>query len=198
MNRLIKILILMMAVPALCFAQSDVLQTFFSNIEKQTLESDFTFTITEQGGQPTNIAGKITMRGERFTANLMNTEVAFDGKTLYTYSEDNDELTLSTPTMEELRESNPLLFAKALTETYKPTVTQQGSNWLVSIKPDAQQTGVREFTLILRKSDLIPLSATMRETNFNTTTLTLRNQHLSTTLPDFMINKPGAFINDLR
>lgn len=188
----------MMAVPSLCFAQSDVLQTFFSNIEKQTLDSDFTFTITEQGGQPTNIAGKIAMRGERFTASLMNTEVAFDGKTLYTYSEDNDELTLSTPTMEELRESNPLLFAKALTETYKPTVTQQGGNWLVSIKPDAQQTGVREFTLILRKSDLIPLSATMRETNFNTTTLTLRNQHLSTTLPDFTINKPDAFINDLR
>ena len=188
----------MMLVPMAGMAEDDVLARLYNNLEKQTLESDFTFTITENGGQPTNITGKIVMRGEKFSANLMGTEIAYDGKTLYTYSEDNDELTLSTPTMEELIESNPLLFAQTLTDAYETKTAEQASNWLIIIKPDAQLTGVREFTLTLRKSDLMPVSASMRETNFNTTTLTFRNQHFSSTLPDFTINKPDAYLNDLR
>ena len=62
-------------IPALCFAQGDVLQSFLDNLEKKTLESAFTVTITERASQPVSFTGNIVMRGERFSGKLMGTEM---------------------------------------------------------------------------------------------------------------------------
>lgn len=184
-------------IPALCFAQGDVLQSFLDNLEKKTLESAFTVTITERASQPVSFTGNIVMRGECFSGKLMGTEMSYDGKTLYSYNEDADELTLSYPTQGELLEANPLMFAKAIADSYKAETKEQGGNYLVTLRPD-KSTGVREFSLMIRKADLMPLSASMQETDMRTTTLTLRQQKFSELAPDFKLDKQGAYINDLR
>ena len=42
------------------------LGTFLANLEQQTLQSDFTITVSEEVAQPMNYPGTITMRGNRF------------------------------------------------------------------------------------------------------------------------------------
>ena len=193
-----KLIVILLMFPIVCFAQDDAIRRLFTKMEKQALQSDFTVTITEQATQPTNLTGKIVMRGECFTAEIMGTELAYDGKTLYSYSEDINELTLSYPTMEELIESNPLLFAKDLVNSNETEVREQGANYLATIHPDEASTGVKEFSLLMRKSDLMPLSATMKETGMRTTTLTFRNTVFLQSAPEFTISKPEAYVNDLR
>ena len=198
MTGLRQILTSLLFLPMVCMAEDDLLTRFLDNLEKHTLQSDFTVTITEKATQPTTITGTIVMRGEQFKAQLMGMEIAYDGITLYSYSEDNDELTLSSPTPDELADVNPLLFTKALGESCQTETKEQAGNYIVTLLPNQPGSGVRDFSLQIRKHDLMPLYAAMRETSMKTTTLLFRNPQFSDMNADFTISKPDAYINDLR
>ena len=193
-----KFILLLLFFPSLIFAQTNLMQRFFDNLEKKTLISDFTITVTEKATQPTTITGNITMQETKFKAQFMGMEIAYDGTTLYSYSEDNNELTLSTPMQEELADINPLLFAKAITESCKTEIKEQNDNYAITLIPQESGSGIRDFVINIRKHDLMPLSATMRETGMKTTAIIFRNSRFSPTWAEFIINKPNAYRNDLR
>lgn len=178
-----------------------VLETFFAALEQHTLQSDFTITVADDATQPINYPGTITMRGNCFLLSLFDTEAAYDGHTLYIYSASTDELTLSTPTEDELLDANPFLFAKALaascTVTERPA--KDPSQTIITLTPNDQSAGIQRFTLRLLLADgaYLPLSVEIREGK-KTTSLSFRAPHYITTPPAFTLSYPDAFINDLR
>ena len=91
-----------------------VLQSLLAALEQKTLVSDFSICIAEQNAQPMTYTGDLTMHGKQFALSMFDMEAAYDGNTLYMYSEDTEELTLSTPSQEELLQTNPFLYAQAL------------------------------------------------------------------------------------
>ena len=91
-----------------------VLQSLLATLEQKTLVSDFTISIAEQQAQPITYTGSLAMHGKQFTLSMFNMEAAYDGNTLYMYSDELEELSLSTPTEEELVQTNPFLYAQAL------------------------------------------------------------------------------------
>ena len=153
------------------------LASFLTGLETKTLRTDFTLTISENVSQPLNITGTITVHGEQFLLSALDYDAAYDGKTFYLWQPDTEELTLSTPTQEELLEINPFLFAKALDAAGKKV------NFVIDNKQ-------------------LPVRAQMSDgkTNYS---LTFRNaQYLSpsaATPVNFTITPPsGAFVNDIR
>lgn len=149
------------------------LSAFLTSLETKTLQTDFTLTVTENVSQPMNITGSITVNGERFVLAALDYEAAYDGNTLYLWQPDTEELTLSTPTQQELIEANPFLFAKAL--------DQQGKK--VNIVLDDKQ---------------LPVKAQMNDGK-NSYMLSFRNAQYISTPVNYTITPPeGAFINDLR
>lgn len=194
-----KVLLILSLCPILCLAQTnEVIKQTFDKLSKQTLQSDFTITITEKANQPTSFTGSITMCGEKFRANLMGMEVAFDGKTMYTYSEDMNELTLSNPLKEELTDINPLLFAKAIYESCQSQVREHNGSYVISLVPTTAGTGVKDFVLTINKADLLPQSAVMRQSDMTTTKIVFRNAKYTSTKTEYTISQLGAYINDLR
>ena len=129
------------------------LDTFLQTLAEHTLRSDFVISISEDASQPMNYPGTITMRGDRFTLEMFDMEAAFDGKTLYVYSATTDELTLSTPTEQELMEANPFRYAQALSKvctiTEQPTAQQALT---ITLTPNDQSAGIQRFTLTLSRS----------------------------------------------
>ena len=129
------------------------LDTFLQTLAEHTLRSDFVISISEDASQPMNYPGTITMRGDRFTLEMFDMEAAFDGKTLYVYSATTDELTLSTPTEQELMEANPFRYAQALSKvctiTEQPTAQQALT---ITLTPKDQSAGIQRFTLTLSRS----------------------------------------------
>ena len=91
-----------------------VLQSLLATLEQKTLVSDFSLSIAEQQAQPMTYSGNLAMHGQQFALSMFAMDAAYDGNTLYIYSEDLEELTLSTPTEEELAQTNPFLYAQAL------------------------------------------------------------------------------------
>ena len=121
-------------------------------------------------------------------------------RTLALFSEETDELTLSTPTHAELLEINPVLFARQLQRL--STVRFNASNkdnkrYLIDLVPNNQETGIRKFSIKLRKGSLIPEEITVNESS-TTTTIRFSEATFDTMMPSFVISKPGAFVNDLR
>ena len=174
------------------------LDTFLQTLADHTLHSDFVITISEGASQPMNYPGTITMRGDRFSLEMFDMEAAYDGKTLYVYSATTDELTLSTPTEQELMEANPFLYAQALSKLC--TITEQTTApqaLTITLTPNDQSAGIQRFTLRIEKETMLPSSIEIKEGK-QLTTLRLTNPTYTTDIPSFTITKPDAFLNDLR
>ena len=173
------------------------LDTFLQTLAGHTLHSDFVITISEGASQPMNYPGTITMRGDRFSLEMFDMEAAFDGKTLYVYSATTEELTLSTPTEQELMEANPFLYAQALSKVCTISEQSTTTNITITLTPNDQTAGIQRFTLRIQKDTMLPQSIEIKEGK-QLTTLRLTNPTYTTNIPSFILTKPDAFLNDLR
>ena len=175
-----------------------ILSSFLTNLETKTLQSDFTVTVSEEVNAPMNYPGSIVMNGRQFRLSMFNIEAAYDGKTLYMYSPETDELTLTEPTEEELLESNPLLYAKALVPVCNVVERTSGEQTIITLTPKDQSIGINRFTLQVRTADLIPLKVEIKEGK-KSTTLKFNNPKFVTTKQNYTI-KPDkdTYVNDLR
>ena len=175
-----------------------ILQSLFSTLEQKTLQSDFSITITQEQTQPMTYAGTLAMRDEKFALEFFGIEAAYDGQTLYMYSEDTEELTLSTPTEEELIQTNPFLYARALLPLCEYAEKTVGDKTQITLTPRDQSLGINKFVLRLVTTTLLPVAAEIHESDGKVTTLRLNNPEYKNECPKFSIEKPEAFINDLR
>ncbi len=198
MRKIVFILLLSWCSSLSWATNNAVLNRFFDTLSSKTLQADFRITISAQADQPITYNGDIVMRGEKFLLTMGDMEIAYDGSTLYNYSESLDELSLSTPTADELQQANPLLFARALAKNCEIRQQDGKDNYEFTLLPYNTGAGVQQFTLQVRKTDLLPLLVTMKETVQNTTTLQLIEPKYTNEMPSFVINKEGAYINDLR
>lgn len=179
---------------------ASTLPSLLSSLEDKTLRSDFTLSVTDDQSQPMTYSGTLTMHGKQFLLSMWAIESAFDGQTLYMYSEDTEELTLSTPTEEELLQTNPFLYAKALVpvcQVDEKVLSSKGQT-LITLTPDDPSAGIARFVLKVETATLLPLSVEIRETTGKTTSLRLTNPAYITDHQSFTIEKPDAFLNDLR
>ena len=178
-----------------------ILSSFLANLETQTLQSDFTVTVAEEVNAPMNYPGELTMHGPCFKVEMFNIEAAYDGKTMYMYSPETDELTLTNPTEQELLESNPLLYAKALVPVCNivERTSQDGSQTIVTLTPKDQSIGINRFVLKIRNSDLMPLSVEIKEGK-KTSTLKMKEPKCVQGAKEAYVITPekDTYVNDMR
>ena len=178
-----------------------ILSSFLTNLEQKTLKSAFTATVAEEVNAPMNYPGEIIMQGNKFRLEMFDIEAAYDGKTMYMYSSQTDELTLSNPTEEELLESNPLLYAKALVPVCNivERTSQDGSQTIVTLTPKDQSIGINRFVLKVRNSDLMPLSVEIKEGK-KTSTLKMKEPKFVQGAKEAYVITPekDTYVNDMR
>lgn len=178
-----------------------ILSSFLTNLEAKTLQSDFTITVAEEVNAPMNFPGEIIMRGNKFRLEMMNIEAAYDGKTMYMYSSETDELTLSNPKEQELLEANPFLYAKALVNVcnISEKASQDGSQTIVTLTPKDQTIGINRFTLHVRNEDLMPLKVEIKEGK-KTSTLKMKEPKFVQGAKETYVITPekDTYVNDMR
>ena len=177
-----------------------VLSSFLANLETKTLQSDFTVTVAEEVNAPLNYPGSIVMHGDKFRLEMFAIEAAYDGKTMYMYSAETDELTLSNPTQQELVETNPLLYAKSLVPVCNVTERESGERTIITLTPKDQSIGINRFVLQVRTKDLMPLSVEIKEGK-KTSALKMKGPAFVNSLqPSAFSIQPekDTYVNDLR
>ena len=177
-----------------------ILSSFLTNLETKTLQSDFVVTVAEEVNAPMNFPGTVTMNGKLFRLNMYNIQAAYDGKTMYMYSPETDELTLTNPTEQELLETNPLLYAKALVDVCNITERATGEQTIVTLTPKDQSIGINRFVLKVRTADLMPLSVELKEGKKMTTLKLKEPKYVKNLQPSaFSIQADkNTFVNDMR
>lgn len=183
-----------------------VLQSLLSTLEQKTLVSDFTMTYTQSpianSPSPITYTGDLTMHGKQFSLSMFSMDAAYDGNTLYIYSEELEELTLSTPTEEELVQTNPFLYAQALLPICQYAEKVVGDKTQITLTPTSpiadSPSPITKFVLRVTTATLLPTNIEIHEDEGTITTLRLNNAHYADETPSFVIEKEGAFINDLR
>ena len=177
-----------------------ILTSFLTNLETKTLQSDFTITVSEEVNAPMNFPGQITMQGDKFRLAMMAIEAAYDGKTMYMYSGDTDELTLTNPSEQELLEANPFRYAQALVDVCNVTekASQDGKQTIITLTPKDQSIGINRFVLHVRDADLMPLKAEIKEGK-KTSSLKLKEPKFVSGAQQFVIvPEKSTFVNDMR
>ena len=175
-----------------------VLQSLLAALEQKTLVSDISISIADQQSQPITYTVSLAMHGKQFTLSMFNIEAAYDGNTLYIYSEDTEELTLSIPSEEELTQTNPFLYAQALLPVCQYAEKASGEKTQITLTPNDPSAGITKFILYVTTTTLLPSSIEFHEAEGKVTTLRLNNSHYTNEIPSFKIEKEGAFVNDLR
>ena len=194
-----------------------VLQSLLATLEQKTLVSDFTMTYTQSpianSQSPITYTGNLAMHGKQFSLSMFNMEAAYDGNTLYMYSDELEELSLSTPTEEELVQTNPFLYAQALLPVCQYAEKVVGDKTQITLTPTSNsqspiansqppiantQSPIAKFVLRVTTATLLPTMVEIHETVGPLTILRLNNARYTNETPSFAIEKEGAFINDLR
>ncbi len=95
--------------------------------------------------------GSIKSSGNKFVVNLPEVSTWYNGKALYTYNPRIGETTVTTPTAEELMESNPLLYVKGAggNYTYKFSPVKRNGKYVIDLFPIKNKSGLKKLTFTI-------------------------------------------------
>lgn len=122
--------------------------------------------------------GALQVQGDKYHLQCGGVESWFDGKTQWSYVAKSEEVTVSTPTPEEVQETNPYAllrsYKKRFGYTYKGTKTLQGKKYHeIELTPQNKANAGTSVTLHITAGSYIPQSITLKLSGGRSQTFTV-------------------------
>lgn len=164
------------------------------------LQADFTQSL---GGA--SLEGSLTVRGDAFRIELPTQTLVSDGRTLWSYSPDDNQVVVQDYTQEDLGFSIGQVFTDYLA-VFRPTGATRATlggvqHDILALVPRQAGTTVRDATLYVRSADAVPTRVRVHDVNGQTLAFDLSNVRLnpSVTAETFTFRYPrGVEVIDLR
>ena len=164
---------------------------------KDGVLADFTMTSAQFG----NATGSIAVKGQKFCARTSAATMWFDGKTLWTYMAKNDEVSVTTPTVQRLQTLNPYNFINLYRQGFKYTMTKSDRTYNVHLTAKDKNRSVQEMFITVDKTTWQPTEVKLLQKQ-KWTTFTISNLKTAKLADDvFRFNSkdfPSAEVIDLR
>ena len=152
-------------------------------------------------GQSTT--GQIKLSGQKFCCSTAGNVAWFDGKTLWNYVKDNDEVNVTNPSEKDLARMNPYAFLNIYKKGYKCSVKKTTATEYQILMTGTKGSSYGIVEVHINKSSLQPTYVKMvssKRTAEITVNSYLKNQKFPAT--DFTFSKKGEYksaeIVDLR
>ena len=145
--------------------------------------------------------GTIALKGEKFHMKSDASTMWFDGKTLWTYMANNEEVNISRPTKQQLQTLNPYTFINLYKKGYSQTMTSSATEYIVHLTATDPQHRIREAFITVDKASYAPKTIKMLvEQKWTTFTVSgLKQEKLADSRFKFDADAyPDAEIIDLR
>lgn len=141
------------------------------------------FTIVRSGSAGSS-SGTLKCSGKKFAIVASSAGAWYDGKTLYTWSKQSGEVTLSAPTASELRDTNPLLYLESAAD-YTATFgkSANASQKVVILAPKRRGTAAKKVTVTLNAASLTPVKLDILTSDGQSLKVTLKNVSLNSSIP---------------
>ena len=114
---------------------------------KSGVTADFKMT----GGMG-DVSGKIALKGSKFNATTPIATMWFDGKTMWTYMNKNDEVSITTPNETQLQKINPYNFINLYKQDYDITMNKSDKTYTVHLTSQKSNKIQEVFVTIDKKS----------------------------------------------
>lgn len=158
------------------------------------------FTMELEGGSST---GYIKLQRQKFVINMGGSITWFDGKTMWTYVQANDEVNVTTPSADAVAKMNPYAFLSFYKKGYAVQMGKSTAKEYEVILTGKQGSPYKKVVVRINKSTRYPSVITMTSSKDAVTTIRcnsfLKNQKYKEST--FQFNKknyPNAEIVDLR
>ena len=103
-----------------------------------------------------NTSGIILIKGKKFHASTPQATVWFDGKTMWTYMKQNEEVNVSNPTEAQLQAINPYNFINLYKNGYNCTLNNTGSSYVVHLTSNVKDRKIKELFVTIDKQSYRP------------------------------------------
>ena len=175
---------------------------------KKGITSDFIITVENaRDNKKESIPGKIWLKGEKFKLSVKDVDTYFDGKTQSVYLKEAQEVTISNPDEEDLKEINPVMLLKSYQKGYKmkfmETIQEGGKNIdVIDLYPEDLKNPHSRITISIEKEAMRLYSVRIQGKD-GVNTIFVIKKYDYTALPDdiFALNPndiKGVEIVDLR
>ena len=187
---------LFLAIASYGQSAKEVLDKTAANIsEKSGVSASFTIK-----GKNMNASGTIAVKGRKFHATTPQATIWFDGKIMWTYMKQNEEVNVSNPSESELAAINPYNFIYLYKKGYTHTLEKAGKNYVVHLKATDKKKAIQEMYITVSQKGYIPSQIRMKQKEWSTIDI---SHFKKTTIADgkFRFNSkdfPSAEIIDLR
>jgi hypothetical protein len=201
-----KILFILFAVlPFVLFAQNDReaerrVKAVVSELKQSVYEGRFTLLYYNAQSETTDKqSGDLTIKGNKFRMTLGTNETKFDGRTQWVFVSEYNEVSITEPTKEELREINPLAMIEHYVEKDR---ISEGEDGEINFYPtDPKSSEYFRIELRLDKMNL-PTRLVIHQKNGDKITLvwdSLNKTKVDDAYFYFDVAKyPNVEVNDLR
>ena len=201
-----KILFILFAVlPFVLFAQNDReaerrVKAVVSELKQSAYEGRFTLLYYNAQSETTDKqSGDLTIKGNKFRMTLGANETKFDGKTQWVFVSEFNEVSITEPTTDELKEINPLVMIEHYVEKDR---ISEGEDGAINFYPtDPKSSEYFRIELRLNKSNL-PTRLVIHQKNGDKITLvwdSLNKTKVDDEYFAFDVAKyPNVEVNDLR
>ena len=203
---MIKILFILFAVlPLVLFAQNDReaerrVKAVVSELKQSVYEGRFTLLYYNAQSETTDKqSGDLTIKGNKFRMTLGANETKFDGKTQWVFVSEFNEVSITEPTTDELKEINPLVMIEHYVEKDR---ISEGEDGAINFYPtDPKSSEYFRIELRLNKLNL-PTRLVIHQKNGDKITLvwdSLNKTKVDDEYFAFDVAKyPNVEVNDLR
>lgn len=201
-----KIIFILFAIlPLIMFAQNDKeaerrVKTVVSELKQSVYEGRFTLLYYNAQAETTDKQlGDLIIKGDKFRMTLGANETKFDGRTQWVFVSEYNEVSITEPTKEELREINPL----AMIEYYvaKDKISQSDDGAINFYPTNPKESEYFRIELRLNKTNL-PSRLVIHQKNGDKITLIFDNLNKTKVSDDCfvfdVVKYPNVEVNDLR
>ena len=201
-----KIIFILFAIlPLIMFAQNDKeaerrVKTVVSELKQSVYEGRFTLLYYNAQAETTDKQlGDLTIKGDKFRMTLGANETKFDGRTQWVFVSEYNEVSITEPTKEELREINPL----AMIEYYvaKDKISQSDDGAINFYPTNPKESEYFRIELRLNKTNL-PSRLVIHQKNGDKITLIFDSLNKTKVSDDCfvfdIVKYPNVEVNDLR
>ena len=161
------------------------------------VKADFSMSSAQYG----NASGKIAIKGKMFHATTPMATMWFDGKTLWTYMSNNEEVNVTNPSEAQLQVLNPYNFVNMYKNGFKYTMTQTDKAFNVHLTASDQSKRVKEMFITVDKKSYHPTEVKLLQKQKWTTFVISNISATKLADSEFRFNSkdfPSAEVIDLR
>lgn len=177
-----------------------------TKLNTQTLRANFKLDFFEKNNVISqSLQGNLILQAKKFHLNTPEVKAWFDGKTQWAYFAQNNEVSVTNPTTEELAETNPAMIISELRSKSTISFAKQKSNnfHIIILSPKQKNAEIVRVTIQVNKSNGNLSNIRIENKNGTSSLLTFSTYVFGNKAADseFTFDRrkfKSAYINDMR